>query len=158
MKITLDISKLVEDGKLTAAEAERLKTLASHETGSFGINILVAFGVIAVAAGAVALVPAPATAVLIGLILFAAGLAKYGETDLVCYRAESPTELVERQAAEWDPLLAWARRRFDVDFSITAGITHVAQPESTVARLSHAVAMLDPFRLAALAPMVTVCV
>jgi hypothetical protein len=75
MKITLDISKLVVDGKLTPAEAERLKAFASHDTGSFGINILVAFGVIAVAAGAVALVPAPATAVLIGLVLFAAGLA-----------------------------------------------------------------------------------
>ena len=61
MKITLDISKLVEDGKLTPAEAERLKAFASHDTGSFGINILVAFGVIAVAAGAVALVPSPAT-------------------------------------------------------------------------------------------------
>ena len=49
MKITLDISKLVEDGKLTPAEAERLKALASHDTGSLGINILVGFGVIAVA-------------------------------------------------------------------------------------------------------------
>lgn len=87
---------------------------------------------------------------------FADVLAKYGETDLLCYRAEAPGALIERQAAEWDPLLAWARRRFDVDFSITAGITHVAQPEATVARLGHAVATLDPFRLAALSPLVTI--
>ena len=60
MKITLDISKLVEEGKLTPAEAERLKTLASHDTGSLGINILLGFGVVAVAAGAGALVPGPA--------------------------------------------------------------------------------------------------
>lgn len=87
---------------------------------------------------------------------FAAGVAHYGETDLLCYRAESPAALVERQAAEWDPLLAWARRRFDVDFRVTAGISHVPQPPATVARLGHAVAALDPFRLAALAPLVTI--
>ena len=59
MKITLDISKLVEDGKLTPEEAQRLTALASHETGSLGINILIGFGVVAIAAGAVALVPTP---------------------------------------------------------------------------------------------------
>jgi hypothetical protein len=75
MKITLDISKLVEEGKITRAEAERLKTLASHETGSFGINILIGFGVVAVAAGAVALVPAPLTAMVIGVLSFAVGCA-----------------------------------------------------------------------------------
>lgn len=87
---------------------------------------------------------------------FAAGLAKYGETDLLCYRAEAPPALAERQSAEWDPLLAWARRRYDVDFRVTAGITHVAQPEATVARLGRAVAALDAFRLAALSPLVTI--
>jgi hypothetical protein len=75
MKITLDISKLVEERKLTPAEAERLKTLASHETGSLGINILIGFGVVAIASGAVALVPTPLTAVLLGAIVFAAGMA-----------------------------------------------------------------------------------
>jgi iron complex transport system permease protein len=75
MKITLDISKLVEDGKLTPVEAERLKALASHETGSLAINILIGFGVVAIAAGAVALMPTPLTAVGLGLALFAAGCA-----------------------------------------------------------------------------------
>lgn len=87
---------------------------------------------------------------------FAARLAKYGESDLLCYRAEAPAVLAEREAAAWDALLTWSRRRFDVEFRITAGITHVPQPEATVARLAHAVAMLDPFRLAALSPLVTV--
>jgi hypothetical protein len=75
MKITLDISKLVEEGKITAAEAERLKALASHDTGSLGINVLIGFGVVSVASGAVALVPTPMTAVGLGILLFAAGLA-----------------------------------------------------------------------------------
>ena len=75
MKITLDISKLVEEGRLTPEEAQRLTALASHETGSLGINILIGFGVVAIAAGAVALVPTPLTAVALGLGLVAAGFA-----------------------------------------------------------------------------------
>lgn len=87
---------------------------------------------------------------------FARRLAQYGESDLACYRAEAPPALAERQEQSWDPLLAWARRRFDVDFSTTCGMVHVKQPEATVQRLAHAVATLDPFRLAALSPLVTI--
>ncbi len=87
---------------------------------------------------------------------FAAGLAKYGETDLLCYRADSPAVLAERQEQEWGPLLAWARRRYDVDFCVTASTTYVPQPRETIERLAHAVAALDPFRLAGLSPLVTI--
>jgi chaperone required for assembly of F1-ATPase len=87
---------------------------------------------------------------------FAAGLARYAEADLACYRADGPDTLVELEATSWDSLLAWARRRYDVDFCTTAGIVHVAQPSATIDRLSHAVAALDPFRLAALSPLVTI--
>ena len=48
MKITLDLSKLVEEGRLTPADAERLKALAAHDTGNLGLTILTGFGVIAV--------------------------------------------------------------------------------------------------------------
>ena len=75
MKITLDISKLVEEGKLTSEEADKLAKLAAHDTGSLGINILIGFGVVAIAAGAVALLPTPLTATGCGLALFAAGCA-----------------------------------------------------------------------------------
>jgi chaperone required for assembly of F1-ATPase len=87
---------------------------------------------------------------------FAAGLARYAESDLACYRADSPTGLAERQRYEWDRLLAWARRRFDVDFAVTTGLTHVEQPPATVDRLRHAVSVLDPFHLAGLSPLVTI--
>ena len=73
MKITLDISTLVEDGKLTREEAERLKGLATADVGTLAFNILIGFGVVAVAAGAVALVPAPLTAIVLGVALFCAG-------------------------------------------------------------------------------------
>ena len=87
---------------------------------------------------------------------FAQAVARYAEADLACYRADRPRELVSRQEEEWDWLLSWARRRFDVDFVTTSGVTHVDQPQATVERLSHAVAALDPFRLAGLSPVVTV--
>lgn len=87
---------------------------------------------------------------------FIADIAGYGETDLLCYRAEAPDSLVARQAAVWDPLLDWARKRYDIAFVITTGIMHRAQPEATVTRLRDAVTARDPFRLAALAPLTTI--
>jgi len=87
---------------------------------------------------------------------FAAGLARYAETDLACYRTDTPAGLADRQRYEWDRLLAWARRRFDVDFAVTTGLTHVEQPAATVERLRHAAAVLDPFHLAGLSPLVTI--
>jgi chaperone required for assembly of F1-ATPase len=87
---------------------------------------------------------------------FAKGLAAYGESDLLCYRAIEPEPLVARQAAAWDPLLDWARGRYDVHFETVAGIMHHPQPPATLARLGDAVAALDPFRLAGLHPLVTV--
>lgn len=87
---------------------------------------------------------------------FAAGLARYGESDLACYRADAPRELLARQEQSWDALLAWARRRFDVDFCTTRGVMHVEQPAATTQRLAHAVAVYDAFRLAGLSPLVTI--
>jgi chaperone required for assembly of F1-ATPase len=87
---------------------------------------------------------------------FAGGLARYAEADLACYRSEWPPELVQRQKDAWDPLLAWARRRYDVDFSTTSGLMHVPQPQATIERLAQAVSAFDPFRLAGLSPLVTI--
>lgn len=87
---------------------------------------------------------------------FADDLAKYGEGDLLCYRADGPQALVARQAEAWDPLLDGARRRYDVDFRIGEGVLHIPQPEAMVERLAQAVEALDPFRLAGLSPMVTI--
>ena len=87
---------------------------------------------------------------------FAAGLAAWSESDMLCYRAESPEPLVARQAAAWDPLLDWARTRYDVHFTVTAGIVHQPQPPATLARLGEAVTARTPFELAGLAPIVTI--
>jgi chaperone required for assembly of F1-ATPase len=87
---------------------------------------------------------------------FAASLAAYGETDLLCYRAEGPASLVERQSERWDALIAWARHRFDVDFELICGIIHRPQPARTLEQLARAAAARDAFQLAALSPLVTI--
>ena len=86
---------------------------------------------------------------------FARSLAEYGESDLLCYRADGPQALVERQESAWEPLLAWARTRFDVVLETTTGVIHRRQPAATVERLGRAVAARGPFQLAGLAPLVT---
>ena len=87
---------------------------------------------------------------------FAADLAIYAETDLLCYRAEAPPDLIARQAETWDPLLDWARARYDIAFTVTAGIIHRAQPPETIARLAAAIAARGPFELAGLSPLITI--
>jgi chaperone required for assembly of F1-ATPase len=87
---------------------------------------------------------------------FAAGLAAYGASDLLYYRADEPDLLVARQAAHWNPTLDWARGRFDVAFVQAAGVMPVTQPPATVARLAEATAALDAWTLAPLSPIVTI--
>jgi len=87
---------------------------------------------------------------------FARPIAAYAESDLLCYRAAEPPDLVARQTEAWDPLLAWATRRYDVHFTVVEGIVHMAQPAATIARLHDALVALDPFVLTAMSPLVTI--
>jgi chaperone required for assembly of F1-ATPase len=87
---------------------------------------------------------------------FADGLAAFAANELLAYRAEHPAPLVAHQAAQWDPWLAWARARYDIDFAIVAGIIHRPQPPATLARVGAAYAAFDAFQLAALNPVVTI--
>lgn len=89
-------------------------------------------------------------------LAFADGLARYAAADLFCYRADSPTGLVAAQAEQWDPLLQWARRRYDVDFAVTEGVAPVDQPAATIQRLTQAVRAPGAFELAGLSPLTTV--
>ena len=79
-----------------------------------------------------------------------AEIAKYAGTDLVCYRAERPPELVARQHAAWQPLVEWTRARYGAELAVTAGIVPRDQPEVAIRALSDAVAAHDSMKLAAL--------
>jgi hypothetical protein len=75
IKIVLDVTRLVGEGKLTREEAERLKALASRDTGTLAINTLMSFGAIAVSAGILALNPSFAAGAAVGVVLLLIGLA-----------------------------------------------------------------------------------
>lgn len=82
-------------------------------------------------------------------------VAGYGETDLLCYRADGPDALRERQARGWDPLLVWARETFGADLVVTTGVMPAVQPPEAGERLRSAVEALDPFTLAGMHDLVS---
>ena len=81
-------------------------------------------------------------------------LAEYGATDLLCYRAEAPGALAERQAAGWDPMLDWANARFGARLAVTAGMMPVPQDPAALARLRGALEAADAFALTGLHDLV----
>ena len=81
---------------------------------------------------------------------YARQIATYGETDLVCYRADRPQALVARQSAVWQPLVDWAGEALAAPMTVTGGVTPVVQPSATLTALRNAVEGHDPFEVAAL--------
>jgi chaperone required for assembly of F1-ATPase len=77
-------------------------------------------------------------------------LLAYGETDTLCYRAGEGDALLERQRAVWEPLLAAAEHRWDVQFARIGGVMHRPQPVATLTRLAQVLSALDDFTLAGL--------
>lgn len=84
-----------------------------------------------------------------------AAIAAYGEDDLICYRAEGPEALCRRQAAAWDPWLAWSADSLGAPLAGVTGVMHRAQPAASLAALRDAVAEHDPFALTGLHDLVT---
>jgi chaperone required for assembly of F1-ATPase len=84
----------------------------------------------------------------------AAEVEKYLASDLVLYRADRPQGLVERQAAAWDSVLAWARESLGADFQPGQGMIHITQsPQALCA--ARAAIPCDPWRLGALHAITT---
>ena len=81
-------------------------------------------------------------------------LAAYGDSDLICYRAEAPGELVDRQNRAWDPLLDWSAEVLNAPLQKHVGVTHVPQPAASLAGLARHVHAQPPFRLTALHDLV----
>jgi len=81
----------------------------------------------------------------------------FARSDVVCYRADAPSGLVERQEQHWDPLIAWLQERFGARFQTATGLTFVAQDEAAIGALDRALSGLDAFTLAALAAAASLC-
>jgi len=80
-------------------------------------------------------------------------IAKYGETDLLCYRADDPP-LAARQHAQWQPWLDWSAEALGARLIVTEGLMPVTQEPAALGALARAVARLDPLRLSALGVLV----
>jgi chaperone required for assembly of F1-ATPase len=74
-------------------------------------------------------------------------LAAYGDTDLLCYRADGPAELAARQTDGWDPLLAWSATALDAPLTATVGVMPVGQPAESLARLTARITQMTAFQL-----------
>lgn len=82
-------------------------------------------------------------------------LAEYGGSDLLCYRAEGPQVLIDRQAAAWDPLLAWADTTYGIRLDLQAGIMPVPQPDASLQKMRDKTRALPAFELTAFHELVT---
>lgn len=83
-------------------------------------------------------------------------IARFGESDVICYRADWPTDLAAAQSAAWDPFVAWARTRYDVSLACTQGIIHTPQSADAITRLHHAVDAMSDWQLAPLHTITTI--
>ncbi|PHZ85650.1 ATP12 family chaperone protein [Paremcibacter congregatus] len=84
-------------------------------------------------------------------------LVKYAGTDLLCYRADYPADLVVRQETLWQPLLDWVLQSHDIALKSTTGIIHVAQDDSEMDKFRDHITGLDDFTLMAFYNITTLC-
>ncbi|EBA18329.1 hypothetical protein RSK20926_11439 [Roseobacter sp. SK209-2-6] len=82
-------------------------------------------------------------------------LADYGDSDLLCYRAEAPQELVMRQNETWDPILDWAENALNARLEPRSGLMHQPQKPEALAKLRASVHAMTPFQLAAFHDLVS---
>lgn len=78
-------------------------------------------------------------------------ITAYAASDHLCYRAESPRELVERQEREWGAVLDWIKAEHGLAFKPVSGIIHTPQPPDTLASVEGLALTLDDFALAGVA-------
>lgn len=78
-------------------------------------------------------------------------VAAYAGSDLLCYRADGPTPLVERQDREWGAILDWAKAEHGVALAPVTGIIHAPQPPAALATVEALALTLDDFSLAGVA-------
>lgn len=134
---------VVASAALAAAIAEEWNAAGGAKGGEMGMHDVPLTRLAGTAQERIAPDPAPQVA----------GLAKYADSDLLCYRAEDH-RLAAEQAALWQPWLDWAAERFDARLAVTQGLMPVPQPPAALAALHRAVAECAALELAALGLLV----
>lgn len=77
-------------------------------------------------------------------------LKRFCGTDALCYRADEPDTLAERQRTLWDPVLNWAQTLLGGHFVLVAGLIHQEQPPALLAAYRKHLDTFTPLQLAAL--------
>jgi chaperone required for assembly of F1-ATPase len=77
-------------------------------------------------------------------------IAAFAGADLLCYFAEAPAALVERQERLWGPVLDWAAEELGARFRRGQGVIHRPQPPEALARIDALAGGEDDFALAGL--------
>ena len=85
----------------------------------------------------------------------AADIVAYAGSDLICYRAEAPDELVALQSCDWNPVVAWADSTLHATFRVVPGVVHVQQPDAALEAVANALTPHDAFRLTGLHVLTT---
>lgn len=84
-------------------------------------------------------------------------IVRYAGSDAVCYRAETPAELVALQMRNWDRVLDHAASRYGARFMLSAGIRHVEQPAGSLAAIGSRIGeFVEPLALATLHVLTTI--
>lgn len=83
-------------------------------------------------------------------------LTEYGGADLLCYRADAPRELAERQIKAWDPILQRVANQFDAPLNVTNGVMFVTQVNQSLVHLKNELKKLTIFELTATHDLVTI--
>lgn len=81
---------------------------------------------------------------------FVEQLVGYARSDLLCYWADGPDDLVARQKNTWQPVLDWVCEDLGAEFIVTTGIIPVEQPQDALNVISELLCGTTAFRLTGL--------
>jgi chaperone required for assembly of F1-ATPase len=79
----------------------------------------------------------------------------YAATDLLCYRAVAPADLVARQHERWQPWLDWAAVTHGARLELVRALDPAPQPEASLVALRAAVERVEDWPLVGLYAAVT---
>lgn len=82
-------------------------------------------------------------------------ITQYAGSDMVCYFAEGPRELISRQQQHWQRVHDWAAATLNAKFRKAAGISHIAQTAETLEAVRSHLAKLDGWQLTAVYVLTT---
>jgi chaperone required for assembly of F1-ATPase len=134
----------IQSAELAQAVAEEWQAAGGGKGGEVGVDDTPLTRLAGTAQTRIAPDPAPTVD----------ALARYAESDLLCYRATAPDALVHRQSRAWQPWLDWVALTYDAPLKVTSGIVHVPQSRQSLKALHVAVAGFDPSVLAGLGILV----